>query len=545
MPVRSAIVRASRDFGRFLQLSRGWRRALLALVAGGASALAMAPLGWFPVLWLTLPALVWLLDGCTPGPAAGLRARLLPPFVVGWCFGFGYFLAGLWWIGVAFLTGAEDLLWLMPIAVMLLPAGLAIFWGLATSLARLVWAPGWPRILMAAAILSLAEWLRGHVLTGFPWNALGYALAPTPLLMQSASLVGIWGLTLLAILVFSAPALVLGPGSRIRSGDGTAFGIILALLLADIAFGGVRLALAHPGTVEGVRLRLVQPSFEQSGDWFSRGDEVLQRYLSLSATGLREGEPPPFTVLVWPETALPFLLSERPNALAAIGALLPPGTSLLTGAARVEPGTAVGDPPLYFNSLFVIGDDGVIYDAYDKVHLVPFGEYLPFEHWLRSLGIRAIAALPGGFEAGRQRRSLQLSAAPSFGPLICYEAIFPGEVTAPAERPGWLVNVTNDAWFGDTPGPHQHLQQAILRAVEEGIPLARAANSGISAIVDPYGRVLVEKDVGEVGILDGPLPKAIAPTIYSQLGDINYFVVCLLVGGLAATASFTRTKHRN
>lgn len=545
MPVRSAIGRASREFGRYLEQSRGWRRAALAILAGALSVLAMAPLGWFPVLWLTMPALVWLLDGCVPEPGAGLRARLLPPFVVGWCFGFGYFLAGLWWIGVAFLTGAEDLLWLMPFAVMLLPAGLALFWGVAAALARLVWAEGWPRILMLAVVLGLAEWLRGHVLTGFPWNALGYALAPTPLLMQSASLVGIWGLTFLAILVFSAPALLLGPGSRMRSGNGTAFAIILALLLADIAFGAVRLASADSRMVAGVRLRLVQPSFEQSGDWFSRADEVLQRYLSLSATGIREGEPPPFTILVWPETALPFLLAERPNALAAIGALLPPGTSLLTGAARAEPGREIGDPPLYFNSLYVIGDDGVIYDTYDKVHLVPFGEYLPFEDSLRRLGIRAIAALPGGFEAGQQRRSLQLPDAPSFGPLICYEAIFPGAVTGPSDRPDWLVNVTNDAWFGDTPGPHQHLQQAVLRAVEEGIPLARAANSGISAIVDPYGRILASKDVDEVGIVDGPLPEAIAPTPYAQIGDMIYFVVSLLSGVLAATASFTRTKHRN
>ncbi|MBN8998010.1 MAG: apolipoprotein N-acyltransferase [Rhizobiales bacterium] len=545
MPTGSAIARGLREFGHSVLLSWGWRRAALATLAGALSALALAPVGAFPVLWLTMPVLVWLVDGCVAEPGAGLRARLGPAFAVGWCFGFGYFLAGLWWIGVAFLAGAESLLWLMPLAVVLLPAGLALFWGAGIALARLFWVDGWPRILVLAVAISLAEWCRGHVLTGFPWNALGYALAPSPLLMQSASLVGLWGLTLLAVLVFAAPALVVGPTARARRGDVAAFVLIAAAFLVHVGFGAVRLALADPGTVDGVRLRLVQPALAQDEKWAGRGDEILSRYLSLSGAGMGEDGTAPFTHLIWPETALPFFLTERPNALAAIGALLPAGTTLITGAARIEPPLGGETEPRYFNSLYVIGDDGTIRDAYDKVHLVPFGEYLPFEHWLRRIGLRQIVALPGGFDPGRRLRTMPLPDAPSFGPLICYEIIFPGAATDGVNRPGWFVNVTNDAWFGDTPGPWQHLQQAVLRSVEEGIPLARAANSGVSAIVDPYGRVQAELKVGEAGVIDGPLPRPLPPTLYSQAGDTIFLLLLLTLAGVAAAGIFTRTKHPN
>jgi apolipoprotein N-acyltransferase len=547
MPNGSAIRRTALEFGHFVLLSWGWRRLALAITAGAISSLGLAPLGWFPVLWLSVPVFVWLLDGCIAEPRAGVRASLGPAFAVGWGFGFGYFLGGLWWIGAAFLADAGAFLWLMPFAVIALPAGLALFWGVAAAVARrFFWPEGWPRIVVLAIALSLTEWLRGHVLTGFPWNALGYVLTPTPLFMQVASLIGIWGVTLLAVLVFAAPALVVGPSSRIRRGDPVAFGFILLLFLADIGFGTYRLALADRAVVDSVRLRLVQPAIAQDEKWSPEHEsDVMARYLSLSATGMTESGPAPFTVLIWPETAFPFYLTDRPNALAAIGALLPPGTTLLTGAARAEPDIDGVDGARVFNSLYVIGDDGTIRDAFDKVHLVPFGEYLPFEGWLRQLGFRQMVALPGGFDAGRRLRTLPLEHAPAFGPLICYEIIFPGAVTDPANRPSWFVNVTNDGWFGDTPGPRQHLQQAVVRAVEEGLPVARAANSGISAIIDPYGRILAQREVGEAGIVDGPLPKPLSQTIYSRFGDAVYFSVCLLSAVVAATGSFTRTKRRN
>jgi len=276
-----------------------------------------------------------------------------------------------------------------------------------------------------------------------------------------------------------------------------------------------------------------------------RDSTVLQRYLTLSGEGLRDGAPPPFSILIWPETALPFFLTDQPNALAAIGALLPPGTTLVTGAARDEPGPDPDAEGRVFNSIYVIGEDGVIREAYDKVHLVPFGEYLPFDGFFSRFGLHQMVALPGGFSAGRRLRTMAIDGAPPFGPLICYEIIFPGAATDSRQRPGWLLNVTNDGWFGDTPGPYQHLQQAIVRAVEEGLPLARAANTGISAIVDPYGRVRASLELGKAGIVDGGLPAALPLTLYARWGDLVFLALAALALLLVIVASFTPAKTRN
>ncbi len=525
-------------------LSWGWRRGLIGIGAGALSALALPPFGFFPILFLTLPVLVLLLDGATPTPGAGFLRRRLPAFWTGWCFGFGYFLGGLWWIGAAFLADAGAFIALMPLAVLLLPAGLALFWGIGAAIARLVWPEGWGRVLVLAAVLSVAEWLRGHVLTGFPWNAFGYTLMPVPVLMQGAALVGLWGMTLAAFLIFMAPILLID--ERRRRGNRITFLVLAALFLANLGYGAVRLTIAADTTVPGVKLRLVQPVLAQDEKWSpGRDSTVLQRYLSLSATGMKEGAPPPFSILIWPETALPFFLTDQPNALAAIGALLPTGTTLITGAARSEPGADPDQAGRVFNSIYVIGDDGVIRDAYDKVHLVPFGEYLPFDGLLSRLGLHQMVALPGGFDAGSRLRTLPLEGAPAFGPLICYEIIFPGAATDHRLRPQWLVNVTNDGWFGNTPGPYQHLQQASVRAVEEGLPLARAANTGISAIVDPYGRITAQLALGEAGIVDGSLPGALGETAYDRFGDVPFAVAILLAVLLAIPAVFTPAKTRN
>lgn len=537
---------AAPDLPRTSPLARGWRRIAIAILAGAGSALALPPLGWFPVLWITLPVLVLLLDRTPVRVDKSRLAQFWPGFLVGWCFGFGYFVGGLWWIGAAFLVDAATFAWMMPAAVLALPAGLALFWGLGAGVARIFWSRGWPRIVVLAIALSLVEWLRGHVLTGFPWNAFGYTLMPVPLMMQVASLVGVWGVTFFAFLVAAAPILWFSRDPHARFADRLAFFVLVALFAADLGFGAVRLATADRAMVPDVRLRLVQPMIAQDEKWASgQDDEILGRYLSLSATGMEDGKPAPFTHLIWPETAFPFLLAERPNALASIGALLPEGTTLITGAARAEADPDEDVEARVFNSLYTIDADGLVVDTYDKVDLVPFGEYLPFERFLRGLGLRQLVALPGGFEAGDRRRTLPIAGAPAFSPLICYEIIFAGSVIDDANRPGWLVNVTNDAWFGDTPGPWQHLHQAVVRAVEEGLPVARAANSGVSAIIDPYGRILTRLGVDSVGVVDGPLPAAIRGTIYSKYRDSLYFVLIILAGAVAFTAAFTRTKQRN
>jgi apolipoprotein N-acyltransferase len=525
----------------------GWRRFLAAFLAGALSALATAPFDAFPVLWITLPVFVWLIDGAVPHGSVGFVRRLLPAAVVGWAFGFGYFLGGLWWVGEAFLVDADRFAWLMPLAVVVLPAGLALFWMIGAMVARLLWPDGWPRILVFAVVMTAAEWLRGHLFTGFPWNALGYALTPVPAMMQSASLVGLWGLTLAAFFVFAAPAALATAHRRDRRGPLVLVAAALAILVAHVAFGFARLAVSEPAAVAGVRLRIVQPSIPQGEKWeTANDDDIVRRYLELSdgSTGPDHSGVGSATHVIWPESAFPFLLTDRPDVLAAIAKLLPPGTTLITGAARADPASDPADDRV-FNSVYVIGDTGEILSAYDKVELVPFGEFLPFRRFFEAMGIRQLIRLPGGFTAGARHHTLDVPDAPPMGPLICWEIIFPGAVVDPAKRPAWLLNLTNDTWFGDTPGPRQHLLQARVRAVEEGLPIVRAANSGISAIIDPYGRIEKSLPLGTSGILDGTLPQALAATTYARLGDLPALGLAALLSVISAVGVFARRAKAN
>ncbi len=526
----------------------GWRRVALAIGAGALSAVAMAPFNLFPLLWVTLPILVWLIDGATPDEGAGFVRGLLPAAVVGWSFGFGFFVGGLWWIGAALLVDAEEFAWALPIAVVGLPACLALLWALGAAAARAAWCEGWPRILVLAVAMTAAEWLRGHVLTGFPWNALGYALTPGALMMQSASLVGLWGLTLAAFIIFAAPAALAGTPRGGRRGRDLFLVFAAVLFAAHLGFGGLRLLGADDSAGPGVALRLVQPALDQSEKWEAANeDEIVSRYLKLSdgATSPDRNGVGSADIVVWPESAFPFLLTDRPDVLAAIAALLPKGTILITGAARAETQRSGSDLlPRVFNSVYVIADDGEIVSAYDKVHLVPFGEYLPLRGLFDLIGVRQLIDLPGGFAPGSRRLTLTLDNAPPVAPLICYEIIFPGEVVS-QPRPGWLLNLTNDAWYGATPGPYQHFLQARVRAVEEGLPLVRDANSGISAIVDAYGRVRQSLGLGLAGIVDGSLPPALPPTLYARFGDWIFLLLLVVAGCVAGWAQFTLRLKSN
>jgi apolipoprotein N-acyltransferase len=507
----------------------GWRRLLVAFLAGAASALAFAPFNAFPILWVTVPVFVWLLDGAAASGGGRPWRSLGAAGMVGWAFGFGFFLAGLWWVGAAFLVDAGAAIFLLPVAVLGLAAGLALFWAGGAMLARVFATDGPGRLLILAAAMTIAEYARGHLLTGFPWNAFGYALTPFPVMMQSASLVGIWGLTLAAFLVFAAPAVLADISRRGRIAIGA---IAVVLLAAHVGFGLVRLAGASDATAAGVQLRIVQPSIPQDERWSaSSAGGIIAQYAGLSRSAPKDPSAPLYSLLVWPESAFPFYLTENAEALAAIAALLPPGTVLVTGAARRDSSRAPGAAA--FNSVYVIADSGEIVDAYDKVHLVPFGEYLPGGALLEAIGLRQMVAIPGGFAPGSILRTLTVPGVPAFGPLICYEVIFPGAVHAPGERPAWLLNVTNDAWYGRTPGPYQHLLQAQVRAVEEGLPLVRAANSGISAVVDAYGRTSASLGMNEVGVIDATLPAALPPTLYATFGDL-VLIVMLAITAMGA-----------
>ena len=535
-------------FAQWLVLSTGWPRRLAALFGGAAGALAMAPFGAFPAMIIPMTIAVWLIDGAARGESRHRLLQVLPwrscaaAASIGWWWGFGYFLAGLWWLGAAFLVEPEQDAWALPLGVFVVPAMLAFFPAVGFGLARVLWSTGGARVFALAAGLSVTEWLRGWLFTGFPWNAYGMAFGGNLVLGQFASVVGIDGLTVLAILVFAAPATLADPptglaGYRRRRLAPSVLATLLVVMLT--AFGAARLTEDRVGDVPNVHLRIMQPNVPQDANFsYANKDKILADYLTLSkgtpspgASGLAD-----VTHLIWPESAFPFILSRDPDALQAIGSALRTGTVLITGAARMQGGEKPGIGPSYFNAVEVIGPGGSIIDSYEKVHLVPFGEYLPFGGVLSAIGLTHFVHIPGGFEPGRHRHLLDVPGLPPVSAIICYEAIFSGAVLPDGPdgeglKAGVLLNVTNDGWFGQTAGPYQHFAQARLRAIEQGLPLVRAANTGISAIVDPYGRVRAQLPLGVKGVLDGSLPQRIEPTFFArQEGPIRatvYFLVVL------------------
>ena len=513
----SAFAKPVARFSYTIVLAFGWRRAAIALAAGAASALALAPINAWPVLFITFPVAVWLIEGASAGRLGGIISAA----VIGWLFGLGYFVAGLYWIGIAFLVDAKTFAWLIPFAVLGLPAYLALFTAAAFAFARLFWMRGPSRILALAVALTIAEWLRGRVLTGFPWNTFGYALTEPLALAQASSLIGIWGLTFLSVWLFATPALFADEPRDTRR-PWLALLIPAAIVAALGAYGTMRLARTPTQFVADVKLRLMQPNLPQD-DKFNYGarKQVMERYLALSdrATGPDAAGVKDVTHLIWPESAFPFFLQREADAMAQIANLLPPSTVLIVGAAR--PATAAPTPGVLraYNSIYIADHDGRFLGIYDKLHLVPFGEYLPFQNFLESLGLMQLTKLRGGYIEGTARKAMPVPRAPAFLPLICYEIIFPGDVVPPGERPGWLLNLTNDGWFGQSSGPYQHLQQARVRAIEEGLPLVRAANTGISAVIDPVGRIVRSLPLGVEGVLDAPLPRPLGQTFYARFGD--------------------------
>jgi apolipoprotein N-acyltransferase len=514
---------------------KGWSRAAASFGLGAASMLGFAPFHFWPLLFVILPAFVWLLDGIAESEAdrsRGGKPQWRQAMLAGWWFGFGFFVTGLYWTGFAFFVEADKYALLVPLAVAAFPAGLAIFFALASGAAIAFWRPGAGRIFVLAATFFIADWLRGHMLTGFPWNIWGYALAGNEAVAQSASLFGIYGLTLLSLVIFASPAALAGPSGQ--NGRGWLLpALCLAILASGWAWGTMRLASASNETVPDVRLRIVQANVPQAEKWKRENRQwIFKRYLDLSD---RPGEEP--THVIWPETATPFIfmVNDRifePDAQTALSALTGNRKSLILGGERVDAtpradGTyRVND---VYNSLFVLGPDGTVKTLYDKVHLVPFGEYLPFQDVLGRLGIEQLTHGKVGFASGILRATMTAPGAPSFLPLICYEAIFPGLANEARPRPGWLLNLTNDGWFGTSSGPYQHLHQTRLRAIEQGLPLIRAANTGISAVVDAYGRIQASLPLNAMGVIDHALPVAIEPTLFTQWGENCLMLLAFLV----------------
>jgi len=518
---------------------RGVFRIATAALAGAMSVLSLAPFFLWPILLLTLPVLVFLLD--TAEECQSRRTALARAARDGWWFGFGFFTAGLYWIGEAFLVEADKFAWLLPFAVTAMPAGLSLFFAAATAAARYFWRADIGRVVVLALALSATEWLRGNVLTGFPWNVLGYALTAPLALMQTAALIGIYGLTLVTVVALAAPLVSLsgrgGDGEQVRRAGRQIAMLSLAPLLLMAAYGTWRLSGEPVAPHPSAKVRIVQPSVPQRDKWKrEKQREIFEDHLVLSRqNALRERDDlAGITHVVWPEAAMPFLPLATPEALTAIGEMLPDGVQLVSGALRLEESRAEGTPATAppvrraFNTMIVFNADGLPLHVYDKIHLVPFGEYLPFQTVLEGIGLEQLSKMRGGFSSGVEPRPLlDVTGLPPVGALVCYEAIFPEEVAQGSERPGLFINITNDGWFGDTIGPHQHMQQARVRAVEQGVPLIRAANNGISAVIDADGRVLHALPLNARGVVDSSVPGSRPPPLYSRYGDLSFLLIWL------------------
>jgi len=464
---------------------RGLRADLAALGLGALAAAALPPFHVIPVLLLAVPGLLVLLDATTTPRTAARR---------GWWFGLGHHAFGLYWITEAILFEAERFWWLVPLAVPAVAAGLAVFIAAACGVARL--APrGWPRVLALAGAWTLADLARQFVLTGFPWNPWGSVwVIPGPLgdvLIQPAAWVGVHGLTLATVVLAALP--LFGPLWRVGGA---------ALFAVWVAAGMVRLGRDVPAAPP-LTVVLVQGNVAQGQKWDrDLAARIFQHYVDLTASDRPAGP----RVAIWPETAFPGLLDVDEPARRAIAEASGEAPALV-GSVRFD---ADRRPR---NSLFAVLAGGTLGDVYDKWHLVPFGEYIP--DWLPL----PIMVMPGnGFAAGPGPRTLHVPGLPPFGALICYEAIFPGVAVDEADRPAWLVNVTNDAWFGNSTGPRQHLAAARMRAVEEGLPLLRAANTGISAAFDARGHELGRLGMQATGTLAVALPGALPATLFARCG---------------------------
>jgi len=513
-----------------------WQRRSLCFVVGALSALALPPVYAFPLLFLCFPVL-FLIVRTSPGPMSA--------FSTGWWFGLGHFAVGLYWIGIAFLVNEDVSNLGGPFAVGFLAGVLAFFMGFATlffQLARNVLArSGWclnafGQVLLFALLWSVAEWLRGHLFTGFPWNLTGSVWAFWDAPLQTASLVGTYGLGLLTMVIMVAPVTFLMAGGPIVR---FAPPICAAVLLGAMVAYGMDRVPAGGGPETGVELRLVQANIDQRDKW--RNDKVSDNFIRfLNLSRLPRRTPP--DLIIWPETAVAYFLEREPSRRFLMADVIPEGSYILTGAPRIRR-YADGTFKLW-NSLHAIDHYGEVAATYDKVHLVPFGEYLPFRSVLEKVGLSQFVPSAFDFTPGVDFKTIKLPFLPSFSPLICYEIIFPGAVARDDNPPSWLLNVTNDAWYGISTGPYQHLVTARMRAVEEGVPVVRAAGTGISAVIDAYGRVQDSVGLDRTGVIDARLPDKVEKrTIYARIGDWSYlgllFVFAVL---LLSQCALTRGK---
>lgn len=503
--------------GQFLEGLTRWRRFGVAFLAGAISAFGFAPFHAFALFLMGVAILVILLDGANAGPRP-LRSSA----ITGWAFGFGQFVVGMHWIFYPFLVDPTEHAWQIPFVALLFPGGLALFPSFAALLASFWWKRGASRIFAFAASYAAAEWLRGHILTGLPWNLPAYSWGASLQILQGTALLGAYGLSFLTILLGASFAELFAKPPRVRLASAT------TALFCLIWFAGeVRLIETPVAMVAGVSLRIVQPDIPQDEKY--RPELVRRNWQRLvDLTTQKTGASP--TIVIWPEAAPPVLLQFSPSAVEQIALMTRPDRILMTGNQRVTVDSA--QRRIFYNSFYIFGPGARLLSTYDKFHLVPFGEYLPFEPILRSAGITKLVGFPGSFAAGDGPKTFSIPGAPAVGPLICYEILFPSAVIG-TTRPGWLVNVTDDSWFGSWAGPEQHLMAARVRAIEEGLPVVRAANTGISAVIDPLGRSIATLGLDQMGAIDSGLPRALDLPGYALYGDAGLLLLLATSAGLS------------
>ncbi len=519
-----------------------WQRRGLAFLSGALATLGHAPFQLTLLYVVAITLLIWLLDG-----AGGQDRAIRRGFVLGWCFGLGHFSTGLYWVASAFNVDSDAWgpLWGIP-ATAALAGGMALFFGLGGAIALSFWTRDVRRLAWFAAVLTATEWLRGHLFGGFPWLLPGYVWTPGEPISQLASVFGIYGLTLLTLAVAATLAAVGDAG--ISAGRRFA-PVLAAALLVGLCWGWGVQRLAHaPVEPPGAKpiVRVADSGLSQAEKWESRVNQewrVLDRYLAASG--------PPETsrasIVIWPEGAIPavnFFMLENPAFMQALGRGLGDRV-LVAGLTRRE---LSGQELLYFNSAAVI--DGVsgeprLSQIYDKHHLVPFGEYIPLWSLVSTLNIAPLQRIGAGFESGPPPTRLVIPDAPEAVILICYEAIFPGMVPEGNERPGWIISVTNDAWFGHGAGPYQHYAMARYRSIEEGLPMARAASGGISAIVDAYGREIRATRGGAL-FAEAQLPPALGETTHAWGAKILFPLLLVIIACLRfVPAAYPRRAQKH
>ncbi len=489
----------------------GWRRRFLWLVSGAVAVLALPPFFFLPALPIAFAVLLWSLEGvkCNKGALSA-----------GWWFGTGHFAAGFYWVSHAFLVEPEIYGWMIPFVLLGLGGGLAIFPMVA------VWASWWMtreiigRAVMLAAFWAVAEFLRGHLMTGFPWNLLAHVWAIDPAPMQFSAIVGVYGLSVITGLFATLPATFIAG----RAGRLTAFA---GIMIAGLLWGGGAFRLALVGSVDAEvpvsedlpLVQVVQPNIPQREKWVPElQDQHFAKLLRLSRRPA-DMAPDRKRIVIWPETAATFFVETQPVRRLQMASVLGSDDILVTGAPRTYPRDT--DEFKVWNAVQVLDSTGEIVASFDKFHLVPFGEYVPFRNWIP---IPKLTAGRTDFSFGPGPQTLDIAGLPSFSPLICYEVIFPGAVIDDADQPDWLLNVTNDGWFGKSAGPYQHLAATRFRSIEEGRPLVRAAYTGVSVMYDAYGRELARLPLSAEGVLVHPLSKVYNhTTVYYLWRDILFY----------------------